>query len=106
MPVVLLDFKPLVRNSLRGFAKIRLGLSLIICDVPVCSAHGKHWVVLPPKPLVDCDGTALRDNSGKVKHAPILEWTERTACDAFPRAVVEVVARAHSETFAEEAVLP
>jgi hypothetical protein len=95
MPVHLVDWKSVVKGSLRGFAKVRLGRTLLINDVPVLSSNGRVWAAMPGKPLVGADGTGLRDDKGKQRYAPVLEWTSRDASDRFSEAVVAAVQQAH-----------
>ena len=44
MPVVLLDWKPIIKGALRGFARVRLGRALVIHDIPVLSSNWRAWV--------------------------------------------------------------
>lgn len=93
--VSLLSWKSMPRNSLRGFAKIRLGKTLIMNDVAVHCSHGKRWAQLPSKPLLDREGNPKREASGKLTYVPILEWTDREASDRFSEAVIAAVEREH-----------
>ncbi len=103
MPVALLGWKPLAKGSLRGFAKVRLGRSLVINDIPVLQSNGKAWASMPGKPLVDRDGQPMRDNKGKQRFSPILEWADRDASDRFSLAVVEAITREHGASALEVA---
>jgi hypothetical protein len=89
----LLSWKPLQRNSLRGFAAIRLGRALKIADVAVHCSHGKRWTQLPSKPMIDGAGAAVRDDKGKIRYVPLLEWLDKDAADKFSQAVIEAVER-------------
>jgi hypothetical protein len=93
MQASLLEWRSMPRNSLRGFATVRLGKSLKIKDIPVHCSHGKRWASLPSKPMIGSDGTAQRDERGKIKYVPILEWTNREAQDEFSNAVLEAIER-------------
>ena len=102
MPVSLVEWKKLPRNSLRGFASVRLGASLIIKDITVHSSGGKRWAGLPGKPLIQADGTAKRGPNGKPVYVPMLEWVSKEAADRFSEAVISAVEREHpGETSAE-----
>ena len=81
VPVVLLDWKPIAKGALRGFAAVRLGRSLIIRDLAILHSNGRAWVGLPGKPIIGADGTAARDASGKQRYVTILEWSDRAAAD-------------------------
>ena len=58
MPVVLLEWKPIAKGSLRGFAAVRLGRSLVIRDLATLHRNGRAWVGFPGKPIINADGTA------------------------------------------------
>jgi hypothetical protein len=91
MQLSLLAWRSLPRNSLRGFATIKLGKSLSVKDVAVHCSHGKRWAALPSKPQIDRDGNALKDEKGKVKYVPILEWLDRAVGDDFSNSVIEAI---------------
>lgn len=103
MPVTLMGFKGLARNTLRGFATVRLGRSLTIKDVSVHVSHGKRWASLPSKPVLDASGNAKRNDAGKVQYTPILEWADREAANRFSEAVCAAVEGEYPEAFADEA---
>ena len=65
MPVVLLEWKPIAKGSLRGFAAVRLGRSLVMRDLAILHSNGRAWVGLPGKPIIGADGTAARDEKSK-----------------------------------------
>lgn len=92
-PISLLRWRAVSRNSLRGFAKVRLGKSLIISDIAVHCSHGKRWAQLPSKPQIDREGLPKRDERGKILYVPILEWTDRLASDRFSQAVIAAIER-------------
>src|SRR5262245_1171749 len=77
------EFKPLVRNTLRGFAEVHIAeLRLTIKDIPVHTKNGKCWVQLPSKAQVK-DGALVKNAEGKVQYIPILAWDTRAVADAF-----------------------
>lgn len=89
MSISLLDWKPMNRNSLRGFASVRYG-SLKISDVTVHNANGRKWANLPSKPHVK-DGVQVTGADGKARWTPILEWTSKDAADKFSEAVIGAI---------------
>lgn len=103
MPVVLQDWKPVTKGTLRGFARVRLGKALVIVDVPVLASPGKVWVTLPGKPLIGSDGVMLRDARGKPRYAPILEWADRDRSARFSAGVIEAIKRDHGPAALDEA---
>lgn len=108
MPITLVEWKPMVRNTLRGFVTIKLGRSLIVHDAPVhCTARAdgtmRYWCGLPSKPQVDRTGQALRDDKGKVRYTPILEWSDRAASDRFSDGVIAAIEAQHPGALASDA---
>jgi hypothetical protein len=95
MGLSLLEWKPMPRNSLRGFATVRYG-SLKIRDVTVHNNGTRRWANMPSKPMVGSDGMALKDDSGKIKYVPILEWANKDAADKFSEEVLAAVEREHA----------
>ena len=91
MPVSLLEWRPMKRNSLRGFATVRLGKSLKISDIPVHCSAGKRWASLPSKPQIGSDGVVQKDDRGKPKYIPIVSWIDTDARDSFSEGVIQAV---------------
>jgi hypothetical protein len=95
LPLALVEWKPMPRNSLRGFASVRLGASLIIRDVTVHCSHGRRWAGMPGKPLLQADGSAKRGQNGKPTYVPVMEWASKEAADRFSDAVIAAIEREH-----------
>jgi hypothetical protein len=94
MPVQLLDWRPFARGSLRGFCRVRLG-AMILNDVTVLESNGRAWAGLPGKPLLSADGVGLRDEKGKQRYTPVVEWANRESGDRFSAGVIAAVQREH-----------
>lgn len=89
----ILEWKPLTRNSLRGFAKVRLPSGLILRDVTVHVSNGKAWAATPSKPILDQEGRHKTGDDGKKQYAFIVEWETRALSDGFSEAVTAVLDR-------------
>ena len=96
MQVSLTDWRPLRRNSLLGFASVRVG-ALLIKDITLHVANGKRWAGLPAKPRLSAGGEVMKDAKGKVLYTPVMEWTNRDTADRFSNAVIDAVAREHPD---------
>jgi hypothetical protein len=89
--VTCLAWRPIRKNTLAGFAKIRLEeLHLLIHDVALHRKGDATWAQLPGRPWIK-DGTVVRDEAGKTQFSPILEFELGATRDAFSRAVVAAV---------------
>src|SRR5215469_6179027 len=83
-----LDVRRMRRNSLRGFASVKLPNGLVINDVVLGKTSGRRWALLPSKPMVDRNGEPIRDAEGKMRYAAILEWGSKELQQEFSRRVV------------------
>jgi hypothetical protein len=103
--VTCLSFKPLRRNTLVGFADVCIPeLHLNIKDIALHAKGGGRWAALPARPMIDKDGTVIRDRvTGKIQYANLFEFTDRATRDAFSHAVVEAVSKLVPEAFDEVA---
>jgi hypothetical protein len=93
--VLIEEFRPLERNTLRGFARVRLPAGLILHDVAVHIHDGKPWASPPGRPMIGRDGTQMRDAAGKMQFNPVLTFAGRADQDAFSAAVIEAMRAAH-----------
>jgi DNA-binding cell septation regulator SpoVG len=100
--VRILDWRPLRRNSLLGFAKVELPSGMVIADVTVLNGERGPWASPPSKPMIDRDGVALRDEKQKIRYQPIIEFTSKNIRDRFSDQVIAALKLAHPGVFAED----
>jgi DNA-binding cell septation regulator SpoVG len=93
----ILDWRPLQRGALIGFAKIEMPSGMVISDVTILTGERGPWASPPSKPMVGRDGVAVRDQSGKTKYSPIIEFISKEIRDRFSAAVVDALRAAHPE---------
>jgi hypothetical protein len=87
LTVTVTEFKPVDRNSLKGFATVRIAeLQLSIADVAVHQRDGTRWAALPSKPYIK-DGTLVIGEKGKPTYLQVFTWDSRPVADAFSSAV-------------------
>src|ERR1700740_3020135 len=67
--MTLVEWRPIRKNSLRGFATI----------------------TLPSNPMIKKRGRHKADTSGKSSYVPVLEWATRELSDRFSTAIVDLV---------------
>ena len=90
--LTLVEWRPLVKNTLRGFATVRLRNGLTVHDVVVHTTHNRAWAALPSKPMLDRSGTPMRDSAtNKIRYVPILEWPDKETANRFSAAVVNAI---------------
>jgi hypothetical protein len=57
MPLSIKNFKPLEKNTLRGFFDVELPSGMVLCGCTLHESHGKFWVGLPARPYAKPDGS-------------------------------------------------
>jgi hypothetical protein len=101
LTLVCKSFRPLEKNTLRGFAEIFVkDMALTIKDVALHQKNTSRWAALPAKPMLK-DGTVLKDGDGKVQYVPVLEFSSRDVSNAFSAAVIEAVLKHTPDAFGE-----
>jgi hypothetical protein len=88
--ITCVGWKPLVRNTLRGFASIRISeINLTIHDVAIHEKGESRWAALPARPQLK-DGMAITKD-GKIQYATLLEFSDHGTRNAFSQAVIRAV---------------
>jgi hypothetical protein len=100
MTVIIEEFKPLRRNSLRGFVRVRMPSGVTFHDVSVHCSNGTYWASPASKPQINRDGACLRGKDGKILYVPIVSFASRELRDKFSVAVIDATRLAHPEAFA------
>ena len=76
--VICLDWRECNRNTLKGFAKIKIpAWGLILDGIAVHEKEDRSWAQLPARPQLDKEGTVLREDDGKIKYAKIMEFDDK-----------------------------
>ena len=96
--VVISDWKPLCRNTLRGFLTAHLPSGMTLHELSVHYRGGAWWVTPPGKPMLGQDGTALRDGAGKIRYVTIIDFEPTAARQRFSTAIIDALRMAHPES--------
>ena len=89
--ITCLEWRPLDRNTLRGFAHIRVNAwQLDINGLAVHQKNGKRWAQLPARPQLDKAGDLIKDGE-RIRYATVLQFSDRHIADRFSDAVVHAV---------------
>jgi hypothetical protein len=97
----ILDWRPLRKNALRGFARVGLPAGLILNDVAVLVSEGvTPWASPPARPMVDRGGVAIKDAGGRSRYSALVQFADRERRDRWSAAVVEALRHAHPDALA------
>jgi hypothetical protein len=89
-------------GTLRGFFSASLPSGLELHELMLRHRDGSWWLSFPAKPLLGADGTALRDERGKVRYGtPLMSFASQDARERFKQAVLDALRLAQPEVFAE-----
>lgn len=97
------EFVPVARNTLRGFARVRMPSGMIIADVAIHVRDGRAWASPPSKPMLDRSGVQMKGNDGKPQWVQLILFTSRELRDRFSDSVVAALRQSHPDALAEEA---
>ena len=98
--VAIEDWRPLAKNTLRGFARVRLPSGMVLHDTAVHVREGKAWVSPAGRPAVGRDGTQMVGKDGKPLFNPTVSFVDKATADKFSAAVIEALHASHPEAFA------
>jgi DNA-binding cell septation regulator SpoVG len=97
----IIEWRPLRKNSLLGFARVGFPSGMVISDVTILSGDRGPWASPPSKPMLDRDGVAMKDQRGKIRYSPLIEFTSKEIRDRWSDTVIEALRSAHPEAFEE-----
>lgn len=99
--VIIEEFKPIRKNSLLGFAKVRMPSGLIFNDCPVCTTNGKVWASPASKPAMTSAGTQLIGANGKPVWQHIVDFASKELRGKWSDAVIAALRQSHPQVFEE-----
>ena len=93
------DWRPMLKGLLLGFAKVEMPSGMVIGDVTILTGDRGPWASPPSKPMIGRDGTAMKDDRGKLRYSPIIEFTSKEVRDRFSAGVIEAMRATHPDVF-------
>jgi hypothetical protein len=97
MSVVIEEFKPVLKSTLRGFARARFPSGMVIAEIALHVANGRAWASPPSRPMVDRLGTVMRDSDNKTRWQPLITFSDKNARDSWSSQVVAAVHEAYPD---------
>ena len=79
------NWKPLVKNTLRGFFSLTLPSGMILHNCSLHEKNGHPWIGLPSR--------RYSDKNGATSYMPIVEFTDRKIKDNFDAQVLQALER-------------
>ena len=94
------DFQPIVRNTLRGFARVRVPSGMIFHDVAIHQKDGATWAAPSSKPMVGRDGTAIKAADGRISYSPVVSFANKELRDRWSAAVIAALQARYPDALA------
>jgi hypothetical protein len=82
------SFTPMAKNTLLGFATVRVPSGLLFHDVAIHRQNGSAWASPASKPMTDRNGGVMRDGEGRVRYTPVVSFSDKTVRTRWSNAVV------------------
>ena len=101
--LVVEDWKPVGRNTLLGFCRVRLPSGMVLHDVAVHMKNNRLWATPSSKPRLGRDGLQMRDADGKTLWTPIVSFETKALSDWFSAQVIEALRREFPNALADPA---
>ncbi len=95
------EFKAVRKDSLRGFARVRLLSGMILHDTGVYYNGETWWASPPSKPVLDRSGKQVV-KAGKRQYQPTVTFVSREKGDRFTDGVIAALRVSHPEVFDDE----
>jgi hypothetical protein len=96
-----LEWRPLHRNTLRGFCVVRFASGLEVHEIAIHVAGSRAWASPPAKPWIDAEGQLVRGDDGKIKYQPLLTFAAHGVRSRWSRAVLDAPNDGHPEVLAD-----
>ena len=98
------EFSAVTKNTLRGFAKVRMPSGMIFAEVAVHVRDGRAWASPPSKPVLTRDGQHMRGSDGKLLWTQLIIFANRELRDRWSDAVLAALRQSHPHALDELAV--
>jgi hypothetical protein len=94
---VIEEFVTVARNTLVGFARVRLPSGMVLHDVAVHRRHSVTWASPASKPQLNREGVQLKGPDGKGLWVPIVSFATRELRDRFSSQVIAALRASHPD---------
>jgi hypothetical protein len=82
------SFTSMAKNSLLGFATVRMPSGLVLHDVAIHRQNGSAWASPASKPMISHNGFVMKDGEGRVRYTPVVSFSDKTVRTRWSNAVV------------------
>jgi hypothetical protein len=92
------EFKSVEKNTLRGWARVRMPSGMILHDVGIFYDSDRAWVSAPSKAMLGRDGVRMRSaKESKPLYAPVVSFETGALYRKFSDAVIAALRLAYPQ---------
>ncbi len=95
--IIVTEWKPLHRNSMRGFMTATLPSGMVLHDIVVHVSDGKPWAAPPSKPMIGRDGVVMKDATGKARYSPIISFADKPTRERWSCSMIAALTAAYPD---------
>lgn len=100
MTCSIVEFRPLARKSLVGFATVRFASGLVLHGVGIHRAGTRIWASPPGAPRIR-DGVVIAGENGKPAYVPMVSFVSHGVRSSWSRQIIKAMQDARPELFAD-----
>src|ERR1044072_2449055 len=101
MPIArLLDWRPLKKNTLLGFAKVQFTSGLIIGEIAVHRHGNRAWAQPPARPWIENNALVMEGN--RPRYQPIISFANHGVQASWSRQVLRAIREVHPDLLPED----
>lgn len=94
----LLDWRPLHKNTLLGFAKVQFSSGLIIGEIAVHRSGNRMWAAPPSRPWIE-NGAVVIGERGRPRYQSIIGFANHGVQASWSRQVLNALSEEHPALF-------
>jgi hypothetical protein len=92
MSVLIQSFRPMHRNTLRGFARAQFPSGMVLDEIAIhVGANGNAWASPPGRPWLDTNGNAIRDARGRIRYAVLITFGSANIRDNWSSQIIRAI---------------
>ena len=96
----LLDWRPVQRNTLLGFARVQFGSGLIVSEIAIHVAGSRAWAQPPARAWIE-DNKLILTETGRPRWQPIIDFANHGVRASWSRQVLAALREARPEVLPE-----
>ncbi len=96
----LLDWRPLEKNTLKGFASVQFTSGVIFREIAVHVSGSRAWAAPPSRPWIKDNALVFDETTGKAKWQMLVDFANHGVRASWSRQVISALAAAHPEVLA------